>query len=59
MQNLNFLWQVEVYTKEKLGWNLLASENFFQGMIILCAGTEVEFVHAVTAGGSVKFFPAV
>jgi len=39
VQNFNFLQQVEVSTKEKLGWNLLASENFFQGMIIFCAGT--------------------
>ena len=39
VQNFSCLQQVEVCTKEKLGWNLLASKNFFQGIIILCAGT--------------------
>ena len=31
----------------------------FKGVYKILAITEVEFVHAVTAGGSVKFLPAV
>ena len=38
---------------------IISSSDILIIMIFMVITTEVEFVHAVSAGGSVKFLPAV